>query len=113
MNSIEKMVEDLKKFSETVVTDRSIEIEYDDKSISVDIDSVPAISVVLQNNDRLHFAMLPDLYTYSKFDRITNLHFDSSVHKSVSFDTNMDFADVLSAIKQAVLDINLYGYEVE
>lgn len=61
-------------------------------------------------------AMLPDVFTYSTFPndyRVGQLHFDGKGYLAIYFDVEeCDLADVFEVVKDAVIDLNLYGYQV-
>jgi len=80
------------------------------------IDGVLALTMVKEEGG-VHVTLLPDLYTYSSLKNHSvagSLHFDAGSHLSVSFICDLaGFGDILQAIKQAAIEINLYGYTVE
>ena len=61
--------------------------------------------------------VLPDLYTYSDIKNhihARSIRFSDTAPLSVSFLSNYtEFGEVLQAVKEAVIELNLYGYTVE
>ena len=63
----------------------------------------------------IHAEMLPDIFTYSNWSNnivVGTLHFNGQGDMCVNLDVKeCDFGDLLSIIKDAVTDINLYAYK--
>jgi len=80
------------------------------------IDGITAMSLD-KDDGGIRIQVLPDLYTYSdiRFHVLANtIHFNAENHMSVSFVSDYaTFGEILSAITQAAIDINLYGYTID
>lgn len=83
------------------------------ESTELVIDNITAISMN-KDDGGVRVTMLPDLYTYSDIKEhviAKSLHFNAKKHLAVSFIADYEtFGEVLQSIKDAAIEINLYGY---
>ena len=115
MTEDEKVVDFINSLSET----RSIRFTKSPKesnNTDLYVDEVRAMTME-KNVGGIRVTMLPDLYTYSPIKNHVipgSLYFNAEGHLSVSFVCDYtEFGDILQAIKQAAIELNLYGYTVE
>jgi len=80
------------------------------------IDGITAL-MMCKDDGGIRVKMLPDLYIYSGIKNHVvagTLHFEDGAHLAVSFVADFEtMGDVLQSVKEAVIDINLYGYTTE
>ena len=106
-------------FIQEVSPVRDIRFSHDPKKSDVATLFVDELAVLTLTKDDggVRVNALPDIYTYSdiKYHALAGtLHFNNKGHLSVAFVSDYeDFGAVLYAIREAVKDLNLYGYTLE
>lgn len=94
---------------------RDVKFDNTDTEIHLVVDGVLVFAAKPLKHS-IKVAMLPDIFTYSTFPneyRVGQIHFDGKGYLSVHFDLEKcDMGDVFEIIKDAITDLNLYGYKV-
>ena len=106
-------------FIQEVSPERDIRFSTNPKQSDVTTLFVDELAVLTLTADDggIRINALPDLYTYSdiKYHALAGtLHFNNKGHLSVAFVSDYeDFGAVLYAVREAVKELNLYGYTLE
>lgn len=109
----------LQEFIDTVSASRKLHFTANPKYSDATEMVIDGITVLCMNKDDggVRVKVLPDLYTYSSIkDHVVadSLHFNADNHLSVEFICDYEtFEEILQSIKDAVLELNLYGYVIE
>lgn len=94
---------------------RDVKLDNTEKEIHLVVDDVLVFAAKPLEHS-IKVAMLPDIFTYSNFPneyRVGQIHFDGKGYLSVYFDLEeCDMGDVFEIIKDAITDLNLYGYKI-
>lgn len=112
-------VDALQDFIDTVSASRKLHFTANPKYSDATEMVIDGITVLRMSKDDggIRVTILPDLYTYSSIkDHVIadSLHFNAEGHLCVAFICDYEtFEEVLQSIKDAVLELNLYGYVVE
>lgn len=113
--SIKENMEKIDAVMQEISKKRECNISYTDDSLEIEVDGVRIfVATILDHSIKVE--MLPDIFTYSNFpnDKIAGqVHFNGRDKLSVYFGmTDCDVGDILEMIKDAIIDLNLYGYIV-
>ncbi len=94
---------------------RNVRLDTTEKELHLFVDDLMVFAAKPLKNS-IKVAMLPDIFTYSNFPneyRVGPIHFDGEGYMSVYFDLETcGLGDVFEIIKDAIADLNLYGYKV-
>ena len=110
--------EAVKQFTDAVIKERGADINITDDSVTVIIEGVKVFTAEKSGN-YYEIAMLPDVFTLSTWNNmftLEDLHFNVLIDKfGYILISNVDasLVDILNTIKDAVLNINLYGYRLD
>ena len=106
-------------FIEALKDVRPIRFSHDPKKSDVTtlyVDELAALTLT-KDDGGIRITALPDIYTYSTIKNHVlagTLRFNDKGHLSVSFVADYeDFGAVLYDIREAVAELNLYGYTLE
>lgn len=110
--------EAVKQFTDAVIKERGADVNITDDSVTVIIEGVKVFTVEKYGN-YYDIAMLPDVFTLSTWNNMFTLE---DIHFNVLMDNfgyivinyvDASIAHILNTIKDAVLNINLYGYRLD
>lgn len=94
---------------------RDVKLDNTENEIHLVVDDVLVFAAKPLEHS-IKVAMLPDIFTYSNFPneyRVGQIHFDGKGYLSVYFDLEeCNMGDVFEIIKDAITDLNLYGYKI-
>lgn len=108
----------VKQFTDAVIKERGADVNIVDDSVTVIIEGVKVFTAEKSGN-YYEIAMLPDVFTLSTWNNMFTLE---DIHFNVLIDNfgyivinNVDasIAHIINTIKDAVLNINLYGYRLD
>ena len=114
--SVKKITDETRKIIDVLAEmnkHRKVEYSETPNTITLTVDDIKILKAKKLKHC-IHAEMLPDIFTYSNWSNniiVDTLHFNGEGNMCINLDLQeCDFGDVLSIIKDAVCDINLYGY---
>ena len=108
--------EKLKNFVADMQNKREICLRGDENEIELEVEGILALRAKVLEHC-IHAEMLPDVYTYSNWANkivVGTVHFNGRGDMCINFDAKeIDLGDLLNIVKDAVVELNLYGYRYE
>lgn len=114
--TVNSVAEKVQSFVDEVQKRRNIKVMMADDELELYVDDIKAMHAKVLKHC-IHAEMLPDIYTYSNWANkivVGTIHYNGRGDMCINFDAEeIDLGDLLNIVKDAVIELNLYGYTYE